>query len=533
MAALAGTSGTIDKPKQRQQQQAPSHNDTFNGSKKLPPRMSLFLLLLLVLSTLIPLTAADTVTFSATGATQTFTVPTGVTLITFDLRGARGGFVGTNSAGYGARVVTDITVVPGEVLNINVGAAGVCLTTAQGMVFGGGGPSAIADAAGSYGGTGGGATDVRRGGTGVGNRIAVAGGGGGIYKCSATNIAGGHGGQVGSMGNKCFGSTTVSAGTGGTQSAGGTGGYYTSVCLSPVPAGAGTQTSGGAATSCKGDGGGGGGGGYWGGGGGANGGSGGGGSSYSSSGPVTATRTRAPTRKPSVSASSASAPPSVATTDSASIVEGGNKKDSDIAWVIGGSVVGGLLAIWLGFRLWKWSIYALEQHEKKKAMMKMLQTVNVIADSIQERTVRETTRRRTARIATGAGVASSGGSTLSAIAEGVPRRTHPDYEECEIKNPNIRANATRLHKDRFTAHPPLNSEASSQSSSSLGLSSLHSSERSEGSTVMKQDCSVSSNSSDSFSSSESCSISITSSWGSNSSNAYSFPSSVSDGADSY
>eukprot|EP01032_Pedospumella_encystans_P013168 gene13168-15176_t len=280
-AALAGTSGTTETPKQ--QQQAPSHNDTFNGSKKLPPKMSLFLLLLLALCTLIPLTAADTVTFSATGATQTFTVPTGVTLITFDLRGARGGFVGTNNAGSGARVVTDITVVPGEVLNINVGAAGLCLTTAQGMVFGGGGPSAIADAAGSYGGTGGGATDVRRGGTGVGNRIAVAGGGGGIYNCGGTNIAGGNGGQVGLMGNKCFGSTTVTAGTGGTQSAGGTGGYYTSVCLSPVPAGAGTQTSGGAATSCKGDGGGGGGGGYWGGGGGANGGSGGGGSSYSSS----------------------------------------------------------------------------------------------------------------------------------------------------------------------------------------------------------------------------------------------------------
>ena len=97
----------------KQQQQAPSHNNTFDGSKKvrikyrsyiiflciashcctiimlsfslspqLPPRMSLFLLLLLVLCTLIPHTAADTVTFSATGATQTFTVPTGVTLIT-------------------------------------------------------------------------------------------------------------------------------------------------------------------------------------------------------------------------------------------------------------------------------------------------------------------------------------------------------------------------------------------------------------------------------------------------------------------
>ena len=242
------------------------------------------------------------------------------------------------------------------------------------------------------------------------------------------------------------------------------------------------------------------------------------------------TRTRAPTRKPSVSASSASAPPSVATTDSASIVEGGNRTESDVAWVIGGSVVGGLLAIWLGFRLWKWSIYALDQQEKKKAMMKMLQTVNDITDSLQQRTVRETTRRRTARNAAGTGVAGIGRPILSAISEGVLRGVHPDYEESDIENPNIRANT--LHKDPFTAHPPLNSVASSRSSSSLELSSLHSSERSEGDEE-KQDCSDSSDSSSNYSSSESYSNSISSSWGSNSSNMYSFPSSFSDGADVY
>lgn len=62
-----------------------------------------------------------TQTFNYTGAAQTFTVPAGVTSVTIDAYGAEGlGFNGF-TPGQGGRAKGDLTVTPGQVLNIYVG----------------------------------------------------------------------------------------------------------------------------------------------------------------------------------------------------------------------------------------------------------------------------------------------------------------------------------------------------------------------------------------------------------------------------
>ena len=72
------------------------------------------------------------------------------------------------------------------------------------------------------GGSGGGATDIRIGGTDLSNRIIVAGGGGGGCRYSA--YAGGYGG--GTSGQRGTGYSTTYSATGGTSTAGGTAGGY-------------------------------------------------------------------------------------------------------------------------------------------------------------------------------------------------------------------------------------------------------------------------------------------------------------------
>jgi hypothetical protein len=129
--------------------------------------------------------APITQTFNYTGALQTFTVPAGVTTVTIDAFGAEGlGFNGF-TPGQGGRAKGDLSVVPGQVLNIYVGGqAG----------FNGGG-------AGDGGANGGDASDVRVGGTALANRVIVAGGGGGTggdnWGCFAGNGDGGGGTAVG------------------------------------------------------------------------------------------------------------------------------------------------------------------------------------------------------------------------------------------------------------------------------------------------------------------------------------------------
>jgi hypothetical protein len=239
---------------------------------KLLKLLSLSWLTLLIGSSL----NAQTTTFNYTGGVQTFVVPAGITEISIDMYGAKGGDggLGTKIGGFGGRVQTTITVIPGQTLNIFVGGLGqngdcVSATPFLGGYNGGGD--------GYYcGASGGGASDIRTGGTTLNDRVVIAGGGGGGGDDYPTGDKGGDGGGlIGANGEYGVDPNASSTGKGGTQSAGGIGGNNPSPSVDdglPGVLGIGGRSS----TTYAG---GGGGGGYYGGGGGAAAG-GGGGSSY-------------------------------------------------------------------------------------------------------------------------------------------------------------------------------------------------------------------------------------------------------------
>ncbi len=207
--------------------------------------------------------------FNYTGASQSYTVPAGVSSINVTLYGAQGGAVGSgySASGLGGETTGTLSVTPGQTLTVIVGGSS---TTVGGAGYGGGGSSG----GGAVEGGGGGATQIENGST----ELAIAGGGGG----------GGYG--AGGAGGGLTGSTSSYGGSGGggTQSAGGAGGscpgYYTGGAGSSLIGGGGTAWNGTNPSS-------GGGGGYYGGGGGGAGngcdGSGGGGSSLVPSGGTT------------------------------------------------------------------------------------------------------------------------------------------------------------------------------------------------------------------------------------------------------
>src|SRR5205823_4709025 len=185
--------------------------------------------------------------FVYTGTPQWFTVPSGVSAIAVDVSGAQGG--NATFGGLGARVYATVAVSPGDVLQVNVGGQGAQPTAG----FNGGGVGWGT----SFG--GGGASDLRKNGATLADRIVLAAGGGGAADgASTTSGAGGAGGApngTAGVGPYCGpgqGATTTAGGAGGT-------GYN--------PGGAGSSGQGG---NGGGDGhpGGGGGGGYFGGGGG-------------------------------------------------------------------------------------------------------------------------------------------------------------------------------------------------------------------------------------------------------------------------
>ena len=207
--------------------------------------------------------------FTYTGAPQTFTVPAGVTSLNVDMMGARGGRGTTGTPGLGGRVQTTITVSPGATLNIYVGGMGGDLNNVAGYNGGMNNPGTLYP---SNIGGGGGASDIRIGGSALTDRVVVAGGGGAGAYNGCTENGGAGGGLTG-------GSASIGCGltipTGGSASAGGSPGSYSGYAT----ASAGALGVGGAGAA--GTGGAGGGGGYYGGGGGSWQG-GGGGSSYSS-----------------------------------------------------------------------------------------------------------------------------------------------------------------------------------------------------------------------------------------------------------
>ncbi len=211
--------------------------------------------------------------FGYVGAKQTFTVPDCVTEITVTAYGAEGGHGQKGAPGKGGKVTTTITVTPGEILSVFVGAKGGLgsgSTGGSGGYNGGGQGTGYSNTC-YTGGGGGGASDLRRGGDALSQRIVVAGGGAGGGGDPATCDAswgGPGGGLTGGNGQPSVQAGIESNGKGGTQSAGGAGGTFNN----GNPGSLGQGGAGGAA-------GGGGGGGYYGGGGGGHGG-GGGGSSY-------------------------------------------------------------------------------------------------------------------------------------------------------------------------------------------------------------------------------------------------------------
>lgn len=198
---------------------------------------------------------SQSVTFNYTGAVQNWTVPPCVTSINVTLAGAEGG--GT-VGGNGAVVTGTLTVTPGQVLNIYVGGSGNC--PQAGWNGGGNGQNANSTANRSCG--GGGATDIRIGGTALSNRVIVASGGGGMGG-GTQDAAGGVGGcATGATGVNSFGG----GGTGGTQTSGGAGGTPWG-SGQPGSAGSLGQGANGAVDNCYNNSpGGGGGGGYYGGG---------------------------------------------------------------------------------------------------------------------------------------------------------------------------------------------------------------------------------------------------------------------------
>ncbi|MFT3909366.1 MAG: HYR domain-containing protein [Ferruginibacter sp.] len=131
----------------------------------------------------LPIVKPADLVYEYTGTVQTFTVPAGVSRITIDAYGAEGTGIGT-PAGKGGRAKADLNVTAGQVLNIYVGGSNG---------YNGGG-------IGKKGANGGGASDIRVGGTALSNRVIVAGGGGGAggdWNCFS-NANGGGGDAVGS-----------------------------------------------------------------------------------------------------------------------------------------------------------------------------------------------------------------------------------------------------------------------------------------------------------------------------------------------
>ena len=161
--------------------------------------------------------------FNFTGGAQTWTVPAGVTSANFNVYGAQGGDWGlapyiATLGGRGGQAKADLTVTPGQALQITVGGKG-----GNGGVTGGAGPGFNGGGRGSGEESGGGgASDVRASSYTLADRLIVAGGGGG----GGFRDGGGDGGGVNGNrgGGNCGGPNCSRPGEGGTQTGPGAGG---------------------------------------------------------------------------------------------------------------------------------------------------------------------------------------------------------------------------------------------------------------------------------------------------------------------
>jgi hypothetical protein len=152
---------------------------------------------------------------------QGWTIPAGVTSVTFDVYGGSGGGFPTNpQGGHGAKVTATLAVTPGETLGIFQGIAGGQAGLQAGGGFGGGQGAGRFGAAGQSDG-GGGFSAVKTGLNLVDPVLLLAGGGGGQGGGDPGGGAGGDAGPIAAAGTGVSGAT---GGGGGTASAGGAGG---------------------------------------------------------------------------------------------------------------------------------------------------------------------------------------------------------------------------------------------------------------------------------------------------------------------
>ena len=167
------------------------------------------------------LRTGDILDYDYTGAVQSVTLPKGVYKL--EVWGAQGGSYGTTSTGgNGGYSIGIITLTAETALHIYVGGQGTYSTTSGSFVaggFNGGGKAGY-----RYGGSGGGASDIRIGTDSLYSRVIVAGGGGGGWGHS--NYNGGVGG--GTSGGQGAGYKPSFLAGAGTQTTGGAGNGYNS-----------------------------------------------------------------------------------------------------------------------------------------------------------------------------------------------------------------------------------------------------------------------------------------------------------------
>ena len=178
-----------------------------------------------------------TITFAYSGDYYAWTLPNGITSIDVSLSGAQGGS-GSSPGGKGGVVAGTLSVSPGATIYVYVGGQNGWNGGGSG---GTGGPVSYNSS------SGGGASDIRIGGTALTDRKVVAGGGGGAGRGNCSTQQGGGGGYPGGLGG--VGGTVNSGNNGGTNGGGVNGTYYggTSCTWSTYGGGGGGQNGGGGA----------------------------------------------------------------------------------------------------------------------------------------------------------------------------------------------------------------------------------------------------------------------------------------------
>jgi hypothetical protein len=182
-------------------------------------------------------TAAPTIstvtTFSYTGSSQSYTVPSGIQYLMVEAYGAEGGTNACYSGGKGGYIKTILTVTSGTTLYVLVGGQSTS-NYGGGYPNGGGYSYSCSNFNGCNSGAnvcpqpGGGSSEIRTIASDTSTRLVVAGAGGGAGFYGKGGAGGGSGGAgVGAVGEICGG--CVSSGYGGNANhwnSGGGGGYY-------------------------------------------------------------------------------------------------------------------------------------------------------------------------------------------------------------------------------------------------------------------------------------------------------------------